>query len=134
MRRESRFRTWTRGLILVEASIAGRRRDVPMNLVFDTGASITLVTPEAADRLGYSARDGDRVTTVSSAIGKEQGFTLRIDRLMALGFAVSDFPIHVFDLVESQDIDGLLGIDFLRRFNFQVRSAERRILAEQIAM
>jgi hypothetical protein len=30
-------------------------------------------------------------------------------------------------------IEGGLGIDFLRHFNFEIRSAERRILVEKIA-
>jgi len=36
--------------------------------------------PEIIDDLGYSPRDGEYVMTVRSAIGKEQGWALRVKR------------------------------------------------------
>jgi hypothetical protein len=41
------------------------------------------------------------------------------------------FPVHVFDLGH-EDIDGLVGLNFLSELNYEVRSAERRILVEKI--
>jgi len=38
----------------------------------------------------------------------------------------------VFDLGHT-DIDGLLGMNFLSDFNFEIRPTERRILIEKIA-
>lgn len=57
---------------------------------------------------------------------------LRVAELTVLGFTMSSFPVNVFDL-GYEDIDGLLGMNFLSEFNFEVRSAERRILVERIA-
>jgi hypothetical protein len=51
----------------------------------------------------------------------------------ALGFTCNDFRIHVHDLPEGIGIDGLLGLSFLRQLNYEIRSAEGRILAERIA-
>jgi hypothetical protein len=62
------------------------------------------------DKLGYGPRDGEFVTTVRSAIGKEQGYTLRVKRFSALGFTLPDYLIHVFDLATGDDIDGLVGL------------------------
>jgi len=39
---------------------------------------------------------------------------------------------HVFDLGGMQ-IQGLLGMNFLSNFNYEIRSGEHRILAEKIA-
>ena len=47
-----------------------------------------------------------------------------------LGFSVSDLRIVVADL--GYGIDGVLGMDFLRLFNVEIRPAERRILVERI--
>jgi hypothetical protein len=68
---------------------------------------------------------------VRAAIGKEQGYTLRVARFASLGFAVPDLRIHVFDLATGWGIDGLVGLSFLRQFNYQVRSAEGRVLVER---
>jgi hypothetical protein len=41
------------------------------------------------------------------------------------------FHVHIFDL-GYDDIDGLLGLNFLGGLNYEVRSVERRILVEVI--
>ena len=70
---------------------------------------------------------------VRSAVGAEPGYMLRVDRFESLGFSFPDFRLHVHDLPEGVGIDGLLGLSFLRNFNYQIRSAEGRILIERIA-
>lgn len=44
-----------------------------------------------------------------------------------------DFRVHVFDLASGWGIDGLIGLSYLRQFNYQVRSAEGRLLVERAA-
>jgi len=84
------------------------------------------------DDLGYSARDAERLTAVTSAIGTERGYTIRVARFAALGFTSNDFRIHAHDLPEGIGIDGLLGLSYLKQFNYEIRSAEGRILVERI--
>lgn len=119
-------------LILVEAVVTGPRTAVTARLVLDTGAVYTTITPELADDLGYSARDGLRRTRVRTAIGNEQGYVLEVAKLSVLGVAAHSFRLHVFDLGHD-DIDGLVGLNFLSQLNYEVRSAEHRILVEPIA-
>lgn len=92
---------------------------------------MTTIKPELADEIGYSARDGRHRTRVRTAIGDEVGYTLRISSLIALGLVESNLDVHVFDLGDS-DIDGLIGLNFLNALNYEVRSAEQRILIEKI--
>jgi hypothetical protein len=42
----------------------------------------------------------------------------------SLGFGFDDFRIHVHDLPSGFGIDGLLGLSFLKRFNYTIRSTE----------
>lgn len=120
-----------RDLIIVNAKVWGHHHRTRLSLVVDTGAVDTTVTPDVIDKLGYSPRHGERVTTVRSAIAKEQGYTLRVRRFSALGFALPDYLIHVFDLATGDDIDGLIGLSFLDRFNYEVRSKEGRIVVDR---
>lgn len=91
---------------------------------------MTLVLPETLDRLGYSARDGDRITSISTANEvPEQGYRLRVRRFEALGFGFPDFRIHAHELPD-YGVEGLLGMDFLGRFDFEARISEQRIRLE----
>jgi hypothetical protein len=123
----------TDNLIIVQAQLYGPRGDRPLSLAFDTAASETHVVPEILDDLGYSPRQGEAITSVRSAIGKEPGYILRVTRFASLGFSFPDFAVHVHDLPEGVGIDGLLGLSFLRHFNYEVRSQEGRILVDRAA-
>jgi predicted aspartyl protease len=120
-------------LIIVTARIWGPYGDKPLSLAVDTAATHTHIVPDILDDLGYSPRDGDQVTVVRSAIGSEPGYMMRAIRFAALGFATKDFRIHVHDLPEGIGIDGLLGLSFLKQLNYEIRSAEGRILTTRIA-
>lgn len=122
-----------RDLIYVEGSIAGPRKQLEVCLVLDTGAYATLIVPDVVEKLGYSARDAEAKTSISSPLGREHGYILRVQRFATLGFAISNFAVNVFDLAERDSIHGLVGMSFLRRFNYQVRSAEGRILVSMLA-
>src|SRR5262249_14497235 len=92
----------------------------PLSLAFDTAASDTHIVPAIVDDLGYNPRQRESITFVSSAIGKELGYMLRVTRFAPLGFSFPDFAMHVHDLPDGIGIDGLLGLSFLRRFNYEV--------------
>ena len=84
------------------------------------------------DEIGYSARDGMAQTSVTTAIGQEHGYLLKVARLEALGVTVTAFPVNVFDLADRYEIEGLIGLNFLRKLNYEIRSEEGRILVEEL--
>ncbi len=118
-------------LIILETLVTGPRGRLPARFVLDTGAVFTTMIPELAELIGYSPRDGVRRTRVHTAVGEEEGYVLRVAELDVLGVAMTSFAIHVFDLGHD-DIDGLLGMNFLSELNFEIRPAEQRILVEKI--
>jgi clan AA aspartic protease (TIGR02281 family) len=130
MRRETRFATHDE-LIVVVARITGPRRTITAPLILDTGAVYTTITPKLAQTIGYVDLEGLRRTRVRTAIGSEQGYLLTTTRIAVLGLAAETFPVHVFDL--GRDISGLVGMNFLSQLNYEIRSAERRILVEPVA-
>lgn len=104
-----------------------------LSFVLDTGASMTLLEPGVLDYLGYSVRQAEGPTVIRLAIGDEPGFTIRVAAFEALGHQFEDFRVHAHDPPEGYGIDRLLGLNFLRHFNYEVRSAEGKILVERIA-
>jgi predicted aspartyl protease len=120
-------------LIIVKARIWGPAGNTPASLAVDTGSAHTVIAAGLIDDLGYSPRHGEQIATVRTAVGKEQGYLLRVSRFWSLGFAVPDFRVHVFDLPDGFGIDGLIGLSFLRAFNVELRLAEGRLLVDRRA-
>lgn len=118
-----------RELIIVEAEVTGPLGSTNRRLVFDTGAAATTLTPEVIEEIGYSPRDGHKPSKVHSAIGEEDGYWLRVAEFSAPGVSTPNFALQVFDL-DHEGVDGLLGMNFLRHFNFEVQPIERRIFVE----
>jgi len=117
-----------RELIVVDAEVVGPVNATTARLVVDTGAAATTLIPELLETIGYTRRDGFQDAKVHTAIGEERGYWLRVAELNVLGVTTPNFAVAVFALGH-RDIDGLVGMNFLRHFNFEVRPAERRILS-----
>ena len=98
------------------------------------GAAETIIVPEVLDELGYNPRDGEQITVMRSAVGREHGYILRVARFACLGHREDDYRVHVQDLPEGWGIEGLIGLTFLHQFNYEIRSAEGRILVDRIAV
>jgi clan AA aspartic protease (TIGR02281 family) len=120
-----------RELIIVEAKIVGPAFSTEARLVLDTGAAATTLTPRVIERIGYTRRDRFKKATVHTAVGEERGYWLRVAELTVLGVTTPDFALAVFPLGH-QGIDGLVGMNFLRHFNFEIRPADQRIVVELI--
>ncbi|HVV87369.1 MAG TPA: retropepsin-like aspartic protease [Kofleriaceae bacterium] len=111
-------------LIRVGAFVAGRSERRAARLALDTASSTTILTPEFVTLLGYDQRDVGRRTVIRSAIGSEPGYLLQVKRFTALGLSIADLTVHAHSLPAGYDIDGLLGLSFLRHFNLELRIAE----------
>jgi predicted aspartyl protease len=104
-----------------------------LRLVLDTGAAETIIVPAFLDELGYSPSQGEAITTMRSAVGREEGYMIRVARFACLGHHATAFLVHAHDLPEGWGIDGLIGLSFLRQFNYEIRSIEGRILVDRAA-
>ena len=121
-----------RELIIVEAEVVGPTgRTTEARLVLDTGAAVTTLVPRVIERIGYTQRDSFKKAKVHTAIGEEHGYWLRVAELTVLGVTTPNFAPTVFPLGH-KDIDGLVGMNFLRHFNFEIRPADRQILVELV--
>ena len=93
-----------------------------IRLAIDTAATETLLRPSVLERLGYDVADAEQITVIQSALGRERGYLMRVSRLHALGFTAYDDVVHAHELPGQYDIDGLLGLRFLDRFDYLIRS------------
>jgi clan AA aspartic protease (TIGR02281 family) len=131
MTRLSTYFARERELIIVDARISGPASATKARLVVDTGASATTLVPELIERIGYTQQDSFKKAKVHTAVREEQGYWIRVAELTVLGVSTPDFALAVFPLGH-ENVDGLIGMNFLRHFNFEIRPAERRIVVELI--
>ena len=133
MTRLSRSFVHDRELIVVEAVVVGPTgRTIEARLVLDTGAAATTLTPKVLEKVGYTRRDGFKRAKVHTAIGEEHGYWVRVAEFTVLGVTTPNFALTVFPLGH-KDIDGLVGMNFLRHFNVEIRPADRQIVVELLA-
>jgi clan AA aspartic protease (TIGR02281 family) len=85
-------------------------------LLIDTGASMTILTPPIPARGGYTDTGQKRV--FSTANGRVTAPVYRLDVLSVGDWQVSQIEVGVLELADSPHIDGLLGMNFLRHFQF----------------
>ena len=118
------------GLCVLGAQITGPSTVKSVELVLDTGAVYTTLTPGVAEgRLGYS-RQGARATVIRTAVGNERGYLIKVAQITVLGLVFRNVAVNVADL--GYGVDGLLGLNILDQLNYEVRSREFEIRAEKI--
>jgi clan AA aspartic protease (TIGR02281 family) len=93
-----------------------------VRLLIDTGASMTILTPRALAGSGY--RDTGRSALFSTANGRVRAPVYTLDALSVGSWQVSRIDIGVLELDDSRTIDGLLGMNFLRHFQFFIDQNE----------
>lgn len=96
--------------------------------LLDTGANITVITPNLARRLGVELASGEPKTRARVASGQEVEVSVVRVRSLGVGSArVENLGVVVYDLpalapgaLPSVIVDGLLGTDFVGRFTMTV--------------
>jgi hypothetical protein len=107
-------------VVIVSAQILGPFGEATANLIVDTGATWSLLSRQVLLASGYEpdAPGGRRVIVTAS--GSESVRSFRVQRLRALGKERADFPVICHDLPTALRVDGLLGLDFIRRYRLSI--------------
>ncbi|WP_455219116.1 retroviral-like aspartic protease family protein, partial [Kaarinaea lacus] len=100
---------------IVEAII---NRNTRLNLIIDTGASLTVIKPESIRHVVNGHWDRYPAHLFNTANGVVKAPVLNIDSLAIGEFEVSDLQVGGLALINSAGIDGLLGMNFLKHFRF----------------
>ncbi|MBI2335808.1 MAG: clan AA aspartic protease [Deltaproteobacteria bacterium] len=117
-------------LVVIPVVLYGKKGRLESEFILDTGASLTIVDHSLALSLGYSARDGIGLSTVSSVIGKERGYRLMMKGFETLGRLYNSFEVACHDL-QDQGIEGLVGMNFLEKFDWCVHPNKQVIFTKE---
>ena len=108
------------------------RAEAEAELVFDTGATLTAISPEVLDALGYRIpRDAPRVT-MQTANGLRESPLFVVDRLWLGGFSVEGVTAILCD--QCGTLSGLLGLNVSSQFRVEVDQHARELLLRPLAV
>lgn len=84
------------------------------NVLIDTGSGGTVLKMERVDELGITIEKDDLIETISGVGGVEFVYKKNIDSINLGNLVISNFTIEVGVMDYGFEIDGILGIDFLK--------------------
>ena len=108
--------------ILVHGLVYRNSKQAMLRFLVDTGASMTMIAPAVMQSIGYTPECTEYVSsaTVSSPIGKEEGYRVKAQRVLIHSAECVLPNIDIACIRPERNIDALLGLNFLRHFRYSV--------------
>src|SRR2546425_9337301 len=103
------------GLVIVRALLWGPTSNAVARLALDTGASRTLINTRFLLAMGYQRDRTENRIQITTGSGIELVETVRISQVRVLGKTITNFSVLSHNLPPTAAVDGLLGLDLLRR-------------------
>ncbi|MDX1810957.1 MAG: TIGR02281 family clan AA aspartic protease, partial [Gammaproteobacteria bacterium] len=92
----------------------------PVKLLIDTGASMTVISPELAYSLGLMDSEPDRFLDFQTANGKIRAAVVTLENLSVGNYSVGNLAVGVLPFPGNTRIQGLLGMNFLKNYKFYI--------------
>lgn len=110
--------TYHGGTILLPITVSHNGHQEQIKLILDTGCSITQIHPDVLKRLNVEIKDRGKSTIADGrTIDNFYGI---VDSLQVGPLRELNFPIGTNYIEDKHGIDGLLGMNFLRRHPFDI--------------
>lgn len=111
----------SRGQItVVRPLLTGLKGSVKIDLVLDTGASLTMIPPDITEKLGYDPARSERTVDLITATTIEQAPVVTLEAIELLGQRVARVDVACKELPPKSRAQGLLGINFLDNFDIEL--------------
>jgi clan AA aspartic protease (TIGR02281 family) len=95
-----------------------------MQLLIDTGASLTILAPEVLEQPGIRYEDTGKTGVFTTANGPVEAPIYTLDSLAVGDWHVNQLEVGIMELGVGSGVDGLLGMNFLRHFQFFIDQNE----------
>ena len=96
-------------------------------LLLDTGASLSIISVKLLDVLGIPYQPTSRTAWFSTAGGRIKAPIITLDSLALDGVVVENIEVGVIGEFDNKKFDGLLGMNFLRHFEFFIDQSEHKL-------
>ncbi|MGH7797683.1 MAG: aspartyl protease family protein [Candidatus Binatia bacterium] len=122
-----------RGAVIIPVHVKGRsvivpvtfNRSVNANLLLDTGASMTMISRRLATNLALPSSGAGLFAGIGGTVSAQ---IARVDSIKVGDAEVSGMAVSIHDVSRSPQFDGLLGMDFLGRFQVSVDAAKKLLV------
>lgn len=99
-------------LIVVPVEVHGKNQQISLNMAVDTGATWTIMPIRTCSIIGAVHQ---RSITIVTGSRVENAQLMTIPLIKAFGIDITNFKVVAHDLPPSLLVDGLLGMNFLKR-------------------
>ncbi|MCY7385419.1 MAG: retroviral-like aspartic protease family protein [Microcoleus sp. CAN_BIN18] len=119
-----------RNLLTAQATIGGNNgeaNEYRVRLLVDTGASYTILPIKTLEDLGYDSRNPLRRQEIFTGQGRIYVPVINVCWFNCVGQFIENFDVFAHDIPPNLRIDGLLGMDFLTRFQAVISVGDAEI-------
>ncbi len=107
--------TSEKGLIICYARLTGKGEPVLLKMALDTGATTTIIPPEAALGIGINPAHSAKTIEITTGSGTVICPIVTIPKFACLGFTSKIFDVVCHALPPESPVEGLLGLNFLKK-------------------
>ena len=90
------------------------------DLALDTGARLTVITPDIAEQLGLEPDGTELSVSITGATGTASAALLKVASVSILGAEVKNLRVICHPLPTKLKVDGILGLNFLSHFDIEI--------------
>ncbi|KAI3349489.1 retropepsin-like aspartic protease [Clostridium botulinum] len=106
------------GLPFCSISLIYKNKEMKLdNVLVDTGSGGTLLKMDKVEEIGVVIEEDDTIETIEGVGGIEFVYKKNIDELIIGDIRVGNFKVEIGVMDYGFDIDGIIGIDFLKKIN-----------------
>ncbi|HSF74504.1 MAG TPA: retropepsin-like aspartic protease [Microcoleus sp.] len=124
-----RLLRYGQNLLAVQATVGSREGGdfVRVRLLVDTGSSFTILPVQVLQNLGYDTRNPLRRQELVTGQGRISVPVINVSWFNCVGQLIENFEIVAHDIPPNIRLDGLLGMDFLTRFQAVISVSDAEI-------
>lgn len=103
----------------------------PASLIVDTGATYTVISYDTANELRIALSEDTPVTRLQTANGVITAPVVELESVDVGGMRLDRIKAAVHDVASGSTAVGLLGLNFLKHFKFDIDTSARKLVLER---
>lgn len=115
-------------LLMLKSFIEGPEGKAYPRLLVDTGSAYTIISQEILENIGCSPAFTKKKQRIITGSGYEIVPVVCLNGFHCLGKIIEDFEVLAHTLPFGTYVDGLLGMDFMNRFEVEIKISTSEII------